>query len=198
MDHMNDADLRVAVIQQLDNLPMAEDSVLIEELGLRHGAVRLDIAVVNGRLEGYELKSEQDSLRRLHRQAATYGEVLDRMTLVAASKHLDAARDLLPPWWGLVEACVVGGGVILTELREARENPNVEPAVLAKLLWRDEALEALEKAGNAQGLRSAKRSRIYARLTESLELEALRSLVRDRLRRRLGWRPDGPRKLGGD
>ena len=195
---MNDADLRLAVIEALDSLPPADDAVLIEELGLRHGAVRLDIAVVNGRLEGYELKSEQDSLRRLPRQAATYGEVLDRMTLVAASKHLGSARDLLPPWWGIVEASVVDGGVVLTELREARANPRVEPAVLAKLLWRDEALEALEEAGNAEGLRSATRSRIYARLTETLELRALRSLVRNRLRRREGWRPDGPRRLGGD
>src|SRR5262249_26817602 len=58
------------------------DTVLIEELGLCRGRVRVDVAVVNGLLHGYEIKSDRDSLRRLAGQVEVYGKVLDRATLV--------------------------------------------------------------------------------------------------------------------
>jgi hypothetical protein len=54
------------------------ETVLIEELGLRRGLVRVDIAVVNGLLHGYEIKSDRDSLRRLAKQVDVYSAVLDR------------------------------------------------------------------------------------------------------------------------
>ncbi|HET7057847.1 MAG TPA: sce7726 family protein, partial [Nitrospiraceae bacterium] len=49
------------------------DTVIIEELGLCRGQVRVDLSVVNGLLHGYEIKSDRDSLRRLRSQAELYG-----------------------------------------------------------------------------------------------------------------------------
>src|SRR3990170_1714739 len=70
------------------------DTVLIEELGLRRGQVRIDIAVVNGLLHGYEIKSDRDSLRRLGTQVAIYGKVLDQATLVVGDRFRAEAFDL--------------------------------------------------------------------------------------------------------
>jgi hypothetical protein len=54
--------------------------IIIDELGLCRGTVRVDIAVVNGVLKGYEIKGDQDTLRRLASQAATYNRIFDTMT----------------------------------------------------------------------------------------------------------------------
>src|ERR1700730_15998927 len=80
------------------------DVLVVEELGLRHGAGRVDIAVINGELHGYELKSDQDTLKRLPQQIAIYGSVLDRVSLVVTSEHLLQAEKLVPWWWEIILA----------------------------------------------------------------------------------------------
>lgn len=61
-----DADIRSVLRSRLSFQHAAEaDTVVIEELGLCRGQVRVDVSVVNGLLHGYEIKSDRDSLRRL-------------------------------------------------------------------------------------------------------------------------------------
>src|SRR5439155_10222560 len=71
------------------------NTLVLDELGLRHGACRVDIAVVNGYLHGYEIKSDSDTLDRLPAQVAVYNLVLDRATLVVGERHLQKAQPLL-------------------------------------------------------------------------------------------------------
>src|ERR1700752_2733932 len=92
----SDADIRSALRSWL----LAEDgskgdTVVIDELGICCGVVRIDLAVVNGTLHGYEIKSDIDSLRRLALQIELYSKVLDRATLVVGQRHLDEALDML-------------------------------------------------------------------------------------------------------
>ena len=51
------------------------------ELGLSPFQAVQNIAVINGHLHGYEIKSERDSLRRFHRQERIYSQVLDFVTV---------------------------------------------------------------------------------------------------------------------
>ena len=84
-----DADIRPALrTMLLSQLGSEPDTVLVEELGLCRGQVRVDIAVVNGLLQGYEIKSDRDSLRRLGIQVVLYWKVLDRATLVVCERHI--------------------------------------------------------------------------------------------------------------
>jgi hypothetical protein len=46
------------------------DSIVIDELGLDHGACRVDIAVINGHIRGVEIKADVDVLDRLPGQVA--------------------------------------------------------------------------------------------------------------------------------
>jgi hypothetical protein len=97
--HPRDADVRPALRATLLSRHAGEtDTVLIEELGICRGQVRVDLAVVNGELHGYEIKSDRDSLRRLAVQLDFYGKVCDRATLVVAQRHLHHALDVLPAW----------------------------------------------------------------------------------------------------
>ena len=63
-------------------------TLIVEELGIRQGAARVDVAVVNGSLHGYEIKSARDTLERLPKQSELYSSVFDTITLVTAENHL--------------------------------------------------------------------------------------------------------------
>lgn len=174
------------------------DTVIIEELGLRHGFCRVDLAVVNGSLRGFEIKSDRDTFKRLGRQAETYNRVLDFITVVVGERHTNEILGVSPQWWGIQLAkCEPVDGIKFIQVREASQNPSPDKLAIAKLLWRQEALALLEKLGAAEGLRSKPRAFIYPRLAEVAGVNALRSYVRDRLRSRNDWR-SGERQMSYD
>src|SRR5690242_17854466 len=66
---LRDRDVRKALKSKLLREHIADPRTLVlDELGLRHGACRVDIAVVNGSMHGYEIKSDSDTLERLPSQ----------------------------------------------------------------------------------------------------------------------------------
>ncbi len=185
---MRDIDVRLAVRSRL----LAEhegdsDTRIVEEMGIWHGSVRIDMAVINGALSGYELKSERDTLERLPAQAGLYSQVFDQIHLVAAAKHVRHAEADVPEWWGLMIAHAERDGVQLELLRPAQQNPSVEAIQIARLLWRDEALALLEAAEAARGVRSGSREKIALRLTETFALPELSAKVRRCLKDRQEW-----------
>lgn len=168
------------------------DVKIIEELGIIHGAVRVDMAVVNGTIHGYELKSDLDTLRRLPEQMKIYNAVLDRITLVVGRNHLYEAIKFIPDWWGIMIAKIINtsGTVTLYNIREAEENPQQDCAAVATLLWREEALNILEGMNKAEGVRSKTKKVIYERLAEVLDVKALRAKVSEILCSRSSWRSE--------
>jgi hypothetical protein len=189
----NDKVIRSALKKNLENKYSKDlHAKVIEELGITHGAARVDIAVVNGVLHGYELKSDLDTLYRLPEQVKIYNSVLDQVTLVVGKNHLHEAIKIIPDWWGIVIAKIVdpGGVVSFCNIREATENPNRDSVSIAKLLWKFEALCILEKEGHAKGVRSKPRKEIYERLAMVLDQDTLRAEVREHLLSRVNWRSE--------
>lgn len=61
-----DIEIRSALHRKkLRQLHERADTLVIDELGLAHAKARVDVAVINGCLHGYEIKSAQDTLDRL-------------------------------------------------------------------------------------------------------------------------------------
>jgi hypothetical protein len=192
---MRDHDVRIALRSHLGIEHRDDPSTkIVEELGLCEES-RVDFAVINGSLTGFELKSERDTLARLPRQAATYSRVFDYVHLVSAENHVDRARNIIPPWWGIVIAVPDNhSGLTLRFDRAAEENPAVDASSIVQLLWRDEALAILARVGADRGVRSRPRELVWDRLVETISLSALRSEVRDALKARLGWRENSTRR----
>ncbi len=201
MTFTSDKSIRAALKLDFENTYRDDpDAVVIEELGLTHGAARVDMAVVNGVIHGYELKSDRDTLHRLPEQVKIYNSVLDLITLVVGKIHLHDAIKLVPDWWGIILAkpSPNGADVSLITLRDAEENPKKEKVAIASLLWRDEALQLLEEIGQAKGVRSKPRKFLYERLASVLADDSLRAKVRKCLLTRVGWRSALPRMSSGD
>ena len=187
---MNDPEVRHALKRRvLSRYVRDPQSLVLDELGLRHGAARIDLVVVNGMIHGFEIKAERDTLYRLPSQASIYSSVLDRVTLVASCRHVEPALDLVPDWWGVIRI-IAGprGGIRFRSERRARDNPQPDALAIAKLLWREEAIAILEDLEAAVGLRRKPRRVIYRRLAETMDIRSLRCRVRERLRRRTNWR----------
>lgn len=180
-----DPEIRLALLALLRGAHRDdEDTAFIEELGLCRGRVRVDVAVVNGILHGYEIKSDRDSLRRLAGQVALYSQVLDRATLVAGPAHAEAAVALIPAWW---EVIVVDGSTSeprLELVRSGATNPHRTVRALVELLWLEDSLALLDARGGARGYRTRPRREVWDRVCELYTEEEIADSVRGRLKAR--------------
>ncbi|QDZ14020.1 sce7726 family protein [Humibacter ginsenosidimutans] len=167
--------------------PLPVGNLFVEEFVVSERG-RIDLALIGDRLSGFELKSDLDTLHRLPRQMATYGEVFDFCTLVVTQRHLPKARELLLPGWGLAVVKYGTEGLSYRQLRRPRPMKTVRKQALAQLLWRDEALHALDALDAAAGVRSKPRDVLWQRLCDVTELDQLRAIVTNALTARQGWR----------
>ncbi|MEY2574831.1 MAG: hypothetical protein QOF80_318 [Verrucomicrobiota bacterium] len=197
----NDEQIREAIHRKILRLHhMAPDTLVVDELGIRHGSCRADIAVINGRLVGYEIKSDKDSLRRLGRQVRTYDAVFDSVTIVVGARFECRIRRRVPSHWGIVVATVGKRGAIhFATLRRPRANPRVDLFSVAQLLWRAEALKlALATKRGSTCIASKRRQQLYEHLVANYAADVLRSEVRSCLRNRSGWKDRRRPSQGAD
>lgn len=185
---MNDGEIRSVLDGRLRSRFQGDPNVLIRhEFGVETGQRRVDLAVLNGHLAGWEIKSDDDTLYRLPAQAASYGRVMDYLTLVTTAKYLDKGASLVPDWWGLTEAVRGPSGIRLINRRAPRINRSPDQFSLAQLLWREEAIDELRLRGLAKGLSSKPRYFVWERLAEVTSPKELRRCVLDRLKQRPSW-----------
>ena len=173
--------IRDALRAALASSPSSGESLVLEELGVRCGQVRVDLAVVDDLLHGYEIKSDRDNLRRLVRQVDFYGSVFDRATLVVGNRHLTEASASLPSWWGITTFTTDGDRIVFHPIRNSRPNPNRVPRALVEFLWRDEVLDLLKKRDLDTGVRSKPRPELWDRVCSYFDIEDIARAVRARL-----------------
>ena len=186
---MRDSDIRPCLLNCLEKQYKKDSNTLIvQELGLCQGYARVDVAVVNGSLHGYEIKSEKDTLRRLSGQLDVYCKVLDYVTLVASPRHLSRVTHTAPAWWGLWEADYKKGDLKIVTVRPGLENDSVDSAAVVQLLWRAEALEILKTRNLHRGIVDKPRRVLWHYITEFLSLNEIREEVRNCIKARQNWR----------
>ena len=187
--NLSDKDIRRVLRESLQiTFTHHPDTLIVEEMGLCQGTARIDVAVLDGALHGYEIKSDRDDLRQLYDQAEIYNRVLDKITIVASQRHIPHAQDAVPNWWGIQRVIRRGYRVLLEEIRPPQLNPSVEPIALVQLLWRDEAITILKERSLHHGLLSKPRWVLWEKLVETLSLEELRNVVTRSLKARRDWR----------
>jgi hypothetical protein len=198
---MRDLDIRKAFREYLAEVHRNEKGTLVvEEMGICQGQTRIDVAVVNGSLNGYEIKSDRDTLERLPKQVELYSKTLDHAWILVGSRYALDVRHHIPDWWGLMLAIptATASRIAFEVQQSAQLNPNIDPFALCQLLWRDEALAILEQRGMARGVRSKPRRYSWQRLADNLELDELKQVVRQTLKAREQWTTAEPLTSGDD
>ena len=180
--------------KHLDSVCRRSDTLVLDELGLVHSRCRVDLAVINRYVHGYEIKSAADSLRRLPDQLEVYRQALQTLTLVVDMRHLRAVVDAVPDWCGiLLVRFGPRGGAYFRRVRRAGPNPDLDPFKLAHLLWHCEAQTALAERGVTGRDLRAPRQHLYRLLVERVSVCELTALIRTSMVRRRSWRDHRPR-----
>lgn len=185
-----DYDIRKALHAKKFSRHQASDDVLVvDELGLAHAKSRIDVAVINGCVHGYEIKSALDTLTRLPDQIATYQDTLERLTIVCDTRHVRGVIRLTPSWCGVTEARLgARGGVHFDTVRRPGKNPDVKPTMLAHLLWHGEAVSLLSRFDiPARDLRQP-RKQLYAMIAELMTPKEITKSIREFMLERQTWR----------
>jgi hypothetical protein len=187
-----DRQIRVSLRERLDVTHKTDpDTLVLEELGLCKGTSRVDIAVINGSIHGYEIKSERDTLNRLPSQQETYSKIFDKVTIVLGEQHLQKVYKAVPSWWGIEVVGVDQEVMHFNPVRDPDFNPSIDPFAVVQLLWREEALEVLKNLGLARGMNTKPRDIIWSKLVAHMSVEEICSTVRERLKSRGDWRSRG-------
>ena len=187
---MNDVEIRQSFHRKrLRRQHTQKDTLVIDELGLNHGKCRADIAVINGHLVGYEIKSNNDSLRRLEGQVKAYNAVFDKVFIVVGDRYINSIKNYIPEWWGVIVS-VRGprGAVNFDTVRMARTNKKIDPISIARLLWRNEAEEILQQKKLSSKILRQPRAKLYEYLVDKLNICELRKFVRGYFKKRRNWR----------
>lgn len=162
-------------------------SRVVEEFTLPIAKARIDMAVINGHLHGFEIKSASDTLQRLPSQLIAYAKVFDYLTVVTEDKYKDKVLNILPDWVG-VSICYERDGVpAIKKIKKGLLNNNKETFYLAKLLWREELIQILNE--HKISFRSKDRNWILAeQVSLNFNSKKLSILVREKLKCRTNWK----------
>lgn len=192
MNATNDQDIRHALHSRLQKqYYVKDDHLVVDELSLEHGRNRVDIAVFDTCIHGYEIKSSKDNLLRLQNQLSQYSKSLQKVTFVVAENHFKDVMVSTPEWCGLILVTKgPRGGVSFRSMRRAKLNPNVDFFSLAHILWKSEAIDLLYQYGVTERLEYKTRKELYKQLNQVMTVQQLALEIKTKLLKRGNWRAD--------
>ncbi len=191
---LRDKDFRSALKRDLSTKKFVLNDptcLILDELGLCQGSARIDVAVLNGKVHGYEIKSDMDTLERADSQLAVYKKIFDYLTFVVGQKHRDSIQTKIPEWCGITLIYSNAKDEIkVKKLRDAKRNTNVDPHSLVQLLWRNETINLLRTLGKMKGIESKPRRVLWKCLVDEISPAQLSKYVRETLKSRRDWRSE--------
>ena len=160
----------------------------------RAGSSKADIAILNGTTTVFEIKSERDSLSRLHQQLINYRKVFASVFVIAGENHVDAVLEATPRDVGVMS---LTRSFQIRTLREAMNQPfRICPLTVFQSLRTAEAADIVANAGldipnvpNTR-LRTELRNLFASLAPEDVHDGMLRTLKRTRDLKSLQWLVD--------
>ncbi|MBV7276834.1 sce7726 family protein [Clostridium sp. PL3] len=184
---MYDSDIRSFLYKDFTKEPMYindSSTIIVPEMPILNGYVRIDVAVINGLLHGYEIKSDMDTLKRLPRQSEYYSKVFDEMILITTEKYINEVKSIVPPWWGIKFYNKNGE---LKNSRYGENNNNVDSYSRLTLLWKDELIELISRYTDKKYKSKTKLALIDIILKE-VPKDVIMDYTREIIKLRVNWR----------
>jgi len=172
------------------------DTKIISELDICYGDARIDLAVINSIITGYEIKSDSDTLQRLPKQIELYSKVFDKVNIVSGKVYIDKILNLVPEWWGVIE--IISDNIGITgynAIRQPALNKSIDAYSLSQLLWKSEALELLGRYSLSKGLSNKTIKTLWIAISNNISLANIQEFVRFKLKNRLNCRTVKPVRL---
>lgn len=172
---LNEALIKSAVIDRLFESGVLDDAVLVNEMVVANWSRRADLAVANGKLHAFEIKSDLDTLRRLEAQVDTYLSRFDKVTVVTTHRYLSAVKAMLPTEVEIWEVTLNQG---TTSIRIARRGRTIEiknKRLLCGFLHKPEMVKLLRSHGIKESSDSPRE--VLIETIESLSVGKVREFV---------------------
>ncbi|MBB5191192.1 hypothetical protein HNQ50_001915 [Silvimonas terrae] len=179
---LNEAHIKCAVIERLIESGALNDAVLINEMVVANWSRRVDLAVANGKLHAFEIKSDVDTLRRLDGQLATYLQTFDKVTVVTTEKHATQIASMIPNNVELWVASASNQKISLKVVKRGRTDKVSGHDALCSHLTKAEIFTLLKKNGISSKLYQKKESLIQA--SEIISVNLVRKHLLDCLKNR--------------
>lgn len=187
---LTDFDIRLKLIEKIKKENKGKEYRVVEEFVICDGLARTDVALVNGILHGYEIKSDFDSLDRLPNQIICYDSTFDKNTIVVGEKFADKIQKHVPQHWGIEVAYINRfGNITIKRLRTPKSNKNVNVGSLLDLLWNPE-IKAYLKEHKIKGYSKMDKAGLKGLVEEFIPLKNVKEYTKHTLKTRTGWRED--------
>ena len=183
MEILKEPEIKAAAIDWLDRKGVLDQSTLVNELVVASSERRADLAIINGHLHAYEIKSDADSLSRLEGQVRTYLKHFDKVTLICTKKFTTAAIEKLPKEVEIIEIeRKLSNKYKLTTKRRGRKVKICEPEGFLSFVDKRSIIKLLRSNGVACPM-SVTRSESYM-LAEKLKSDSWRNWTIEYLKRK--------------
>jgi len=107
------------------------------------GKCKADVVVLNGTSAVYEIKSEYDSLDRIHRQISEYKKIFDKVNVITCETQAMKLKKILSEDIGLI---ILTSSEEFIVVQDAKSNKiNVLPDVIFDSLRKNEYLDIIEQ-----------------------------------------------------
>jgi hypothetical protein len=174
-----EAQLKAAVIDRLfARSYVDDDAVLVSEMTVANWSRRVDVVLANGKLWGFEIKSDADSLSRLPGQIETFRHHFEKFVVVAAERFEAAILDMVPEGVGVWIADHDGGLKQKIAPRQSLLSGNSYISLMTVCELRN-----LLAANGRKNINGAPRS-ILQRMAAGLPISDLASAAREAIKRR--------------
>jgi frataxin-like iron-binding protein CyaY len=176
MNMLNESDIKAALIDKLIERGMLQNAVLINEMVVANWSRRADIAVVNGKLYAFEIKSDFDSLQRLEGQVSAYLDRFDKVTVVTTRKFANLISEQMPPDVEIWEATSEEGEVSFRVARRGKTKEITCKRTLCGFLLKSEIVSFLRQRNELSSLHEMNRDELIS-MAKGYSLKDLRSYV---------------------
>ena len=166
---MKDIDIREVLFDYLDE---KYGKIRILEEKVIYGSRADAIGIIDDKIIGFEIKSDNDSYTRLKTQIKDYEKYCDECYLVVGKKHEKHANEHVPSYWGILVADE--NEVILQ--REASVCPKVKIKYQLDMLWRRE-IDAMVLSLAYPAYKSYSKAKVEERIIEKTDPFVLKHLI---------------------
>jgi len=144
---LREQDVKIALIDWLYKKGMLSDATIINEMVVANWSRRADLAIANGSLQAFEIKSDFDSLKRLDGQLETFNSRFEKVTIVCATKFTCEVSKRVSSDVGVVEFQSDNSGVRFKIIKKGRVCSRLNKGVYLDFLLKSELKDLLNQYG---------------------------------------------------
>lgn len=179
-EKLNDPDIRSALRAYLERNGSAVKDEMSHGMGAGYDVVEITSTNING----YEIKSDIDTLRRLKGQVVMYNLTFDYCTIVTTDRYIKKVVGILPEWWGIIRA---SPGVTIEVARDPKPSPEdikSRKMYQAWLMWNGEYEDLCRRYDCLKGKgrsATAMRERLIGKIGEEAFKKELHKVLSERV-----------------